>query len=253
MPIDPASLDQAFAALKTFDYGGDAAALAPIDRAAVAAHSDSAVREDLERRLAASLGDTIPPAAVEYVCRKLSRIGTAASVPSLTPLLADPKRSHLARIALERISAPEAGAAIRAAVANVQGDLAIGMISSLAGRRDAAAVPLLASLLAAAPPTAVAAADALGRIGSDEAIKALDAFAAGGDAATPVAVRAAVVDARLCSAEALLDGGRAAEALAIYRSLATAAAGKPTDKWIELAATRGIVACLDSKQSGSAS
>lgn len=253
MQNDPASLDRGFAALKTFDYGGDASALGPIDRAVVAAHADSAAREDLERRLLAALADGIPPAAVEYVCRKLSRIGTAASVPALAQLLGDPKRSHLARIALERIPAAEAGAAIRAAVTNVQGDLTIGMISSLAGRRDAAAVPLLASLLTAAPPTAVAAADALGRIGSPEAIKALDAFAAGGDAAIPAAVRAAVVDARLSGAEALLSAGRAADALAVYRSLAKAAAGKPADKWIELAATRGIAVCLDSNPAGSAS
>jgi|688.fasta_scaffold122487_2 hypothetical protein len=253
MPNDPASLDRAFAALKTFDYGGDAAALAPIDQAVVANHGDAAAQGDLERRLVAVLAEKPSHAALEYVCRKLSLIGTAASVPVLAPLLTDEERSHVARLALQRIPAPEAAAAIRGTLEKVDGDLAIGMIASLAARRDVAAVPLLTPLLSAIPRKAVAAADALGRIHSPEAVRALESFATGADASLPAEVRAAVVDARLSSAEALLGEGRPSDALALYRSLAAAAAGRPADKWIELAATRGIAVCLESPPAGSAS
>ena len=54
-----------------------------------------------------------------------------------------------------------------------------------------------------------------------------------------------IVNARLACAEGLLAGGKRADALAIYQGLAKAAAGKPDAKAIELAATRGILACAD--------
>jgi HEAT repeat protein len=101
--------------------------------------------------------------------RKLSMIGTAASVPALAPLLTDPDESHMARFALERIPAPAAADALRQALGNVRGDLVIGMISSLANRRDTASVKPLAALLAGDAKIAAAAASALGRIATAEA------------------------------------------------------------------------------------
>jgi len=246
MASDPASLDTSFATLRGYDWGADAAALQPIDAAVIAAHGDAAARADLEERLVALLGGGTSRAAKEYVCRKLSLIGTAAAVPALANLLPDKEHSHMARFALERIAAPEAAAALRKALATVQGDLKIGMISSLAGRGDVASVPALAALLASEPRTAAAAAAALGRIGSAEAAQAL----AAADSADQ-AVRAAVVDARLSCAEAQLRQGKRQEALATYKALADAAAAdtSPAAKAGRLAATRGILACLDTAAS----
>ena len=242
MAYDPQSLDQPFAALKSYEWGADATVFAvPIDAAVVAAHGDAAARTDLEQRLTALLGAGTSRACKEYVCRKLSVIGTAASVPALAALLPDREHSHMARFALERIDAPAAADALRAALGSLQGDLRIGMISSLGSRRDAACVPMLAGLLGGEAATAIAAAEALGTIRSPEAIQALSAV----DIMAGKGVGATVVDARLACAEALLRQGRRPEALAIYKALAAAAAGKPAAKSIELAATRGILACLD--------
>ena len=83
MAIDSATLDAPFAALAAFDWGGDAKPLAEIDAAVVAAHGDAALTAELERRLAALLGSQASRAAKQYACRKLSLIGTAASVPAL--------------------------------------------------------------------------------------------------------------------------------------------------------------------------
>jgi len=242
MAYDSASLDKPFEALKSFDWGGDPAVLQPIDAAVVAAHGDAAARADLERRLAALLPAASSRAALDYICRKLSLIGTAASVPALAALLPDKDRSHMARFALERINAPEAAAALRSALGSLQGDLRIGMISSLAGRGDTAAVPLLATLLRGDSRTAVAAADALGMMHTPEAAQVL---AAGG--AADAAVAAAIVDARLTCAEALLRQGKRADAKAIYTALAETAAADstPRARAAKLAATRGILACLD--------
>ena len=82
------------------------------------------------------------------MCRKLTIVGTAASVPALAGLLGDKDHSHMARYALERIPAPEAGQALREALARLSGNLKIGVISSLGLRRDAAAVSALGELAA---------------------------------------------------------------------------------------------------------
>jgi len=243
MAYDPASLDKPFEVLKAFDWGGDTSAFQPIDDAVVAAHADPAARADLEKRLASLLGTGTSRAAEEYVCRKLSLIGTAAAVPSLASLLPEREHSHMARFALERINATEAAEALRKAMEAVQGDLKIGMISSLAARGDAASVPAIAALLSGESKMAVAAADALGRIHTPEACEALAAAVGVSDKAAA----AAIADARLACAESLLKQGKRAEAKAIYTSLSDASATgtTPLAKATRLAATRGILACLD--------
>lgn len=243
MAYDPASLDAPFAALKSYDWGGDAAAFQPIDAAVVAAHADTGLRTALEARLAALLGEGTSRAAKEYICRKLSLIGTAASVPALAALLPQKEHSHMARFALERIGAPEAAAALRKAAETVDDDLKIGMVSSLAGRGDTAAVPLLTGLLKSGSRVAVAAAEALGRLANPEAAQALGAAGAASDPG----LAAAIVDARLACAEALLRQGKRAEALALYKAIEATTAGgtAPAAKNAAVAVTRGILACLD--------
>lgn len=241
MPFDISTLDEPFKSLAAFDWGVDAAFFKTIDAAVIAAHGDTALRADLEKRFAGLLGAGTSRAAKEYVCRKLMMIGTSASVPALAAQLGDKDNSHMARFALERIAGPEAAAALREALGKVADPLKAGMVSSLAARRDTACVPALTAMLKAAAPLAAAAADALGTIGSPEAIAALsaaDPFAAAG-------LGEAVVNARLACAETLLAAGRRNDALAVYQGLAKAAAGKPEAKSVELAATRGILACAD--------
>jgi HEAT repeat protein len=223
MPFDPTTLDGPFAALAAFDWGADAAPLAVIDAAVVAAHGDDTLTADLEKRLGGVISGATARAAKDYACRKLSMIGTAASVPALVPLLADRDESHMARFALERIPAPAAADALRQALGTVHGDLAIGMISSLANRRDAASVKPLAALL-------------------------------GGDAATAAAkiqpgpVADAVIDGRLACADAFLAAGNRGSARAIYESIAARIGDTPTthrDRVVRIAAQSGILACLD--------
>lgn len=241
MPHDPTALDAAFEALTAFDWGQDAAPLAVIDSAVVAAHGDDASRAGLERRLAALLGTTASRSAKEYACRKLCLVGSAASVPALAAMLPVEDLSHMARFALERIDAAEAAAALRQALASLDGDLRIGMITSLGSRRDAASVPSLGRLLSSDPATASAAAVALGAIRTPEALALLaaaDPFAAHG-------LGQKVVDGRLACAENLLARGKRKEALAVYDALLAAASGRPGARRIELAATRGRLACLD--------
>ncbi len=228
-------LDNAFEALKTFDWGTDLAVVAPIEEAVTAAHGKSDVTADLENRLLAALKSEISRDAQDYLCRKLAVIGTAASVPTLAGLLLSEKNSHMARFALERIPAPEAAQALREALGRVNGNLKIGVISSLGGRRDGAAVGALAGLLRESDGAiARAAALALGAIGSVESAAALTAFLA-----TPGGDKRHAVDALLACGEALLAANRKADALSIYNSLA----GEKQARLVRLAATRGILSC----------
>lgn len=242
MAFDLATLDAPLAALQAFDWNADGSAFQAVDEAVVAAVGDASLRADLEKKIVTLLGSSTTRAAKEYACRKLAVIGTAAAVPPLAGLLGDKDSSHMARFALERISAPQAADALRQALGRLQGDLRIGMISSLAARGDSSAVPMFAGLLTEDRRTATAAADALGRIASAEAVAVLAKHAA-----TDPTVAAAVVDARLCCAETLLRQGKRAEAAVIYRSIESdsKAARHPAAEDARRAATRGILACLD--------
>ena len=233
--VDRAAVDQAFEALKTYDWGTDRNTLNPIDDAVVATQGDAAGRKELETRLLAVLTSGASRSAKDFVCRTLKTIGTAASVPALAALLPDPDISHIARYALERIPAAEAGAAMRQALPKLPDALKVGTIGSLGVRGDAVSVAAVAGMLASADPAvARAAACALGNIGSPQAAKALGKFAK----KAPEALKPAVIDGCLVCAERLLADGKKADAIVLYKSLS----GEDQPKHVRLAATRGLLA-----------
>ncbi|HEV2211339.1 MAG TPA: hypothetical protein VG167_21450 [Verrucomicrobiae bacterium] len=225
-------LQDAFEALKTYDYGTDRHVLDPIDEAAVTTLNDPAARAELESRLLEVLQSSAPRDARDYVCRQLRTIGSAASVPALEELLADPDLSHMARYALERIPEPQAGLALERQLRKLNDPLKIGVISSLATRGQG--VRLLRPLLHDADEAvARSAAIALGRIGSIEASKALGA-------ANPAPALVMVfADASLSCAENLRRTGHAKEAKATYQRLLK----RNPPELIRLAAERGLKTC----------
>lgn len=235
-----APLDKALAALKTFDWGQDRNTLKPIDDAVVASRADAAARKDLETRLLPLLAGDSPQCAKDFVCRKLSLIGTVQSVPALAKLLCDEKLSHMSRYALERMPCAEAVQALREALPKAGGVVKIGIINSLGVRRDATAVPALVALLGDAnQPTAAAAAAALGAIGTTEAATALNDFRA----KAPAGLKLAAADASLLCAERLRAEGKKAEAVAIYKALSTG----DQPKHVKMAATRGMLSAAGGK------
>ena len=225
-------LEQAFEALKTYDYGVDRHVLDVIDEAAVTTRNDPAARKALESQLLAVLQSSAPRDARDYVCRQLRTIGTAASVPALEALLPDPDMSHMARYALERIPDAQAGQALEHQLRKVNGQLKIGVISSLGTRGQG--VSLLRPLLQD-PDDAVAraAAIALGCIATLEANKAL------ASAKPRPALVVIFADASMGCAEKLLAAGHAKEAKATYERLLK---NNPPDS-IRQAAERGLKAC----------
>jgi len=210
-------LDQAFEALKTYDWGVDPKAVRPIDEAIATTHGDADARKKLESRLAEALGTDIPRAAKDIVCRALRTVGTAACVPALGKLLGDEELSHMARYALQYNPSPEAAAALTGALQTVPAELKIGIASSLGARAretEIPAAPLAALLADRDPAVARAGALALGVVGTSDAGRAL--FAA---KASDANVKTAIADSLLICAENLHAAGDKAAAKAIYEKI----------------------------------
>ena len=184
--------------------------------ACLAVFAMGAVHADEEDDLIAVLRSGADASAKWAACQKLRQTGTARSVPALAGLLGKERLSHAARHALEAMSLPQAGAALRAALAKADGSIRLGLLDSLGWRRDAQAVPLIAVLFADTDEeTATAGATALGRIGGGEAASALIAVR---DRASGK-VQLAVCEALLRCADSFLAAGDAAKTVELCSPL----------------------------------
>jgi len=187
-----------------------------------------------EHALISLLQSNTPPAEKALACKQLAIYGTKDAVPALAPLLSDPRLASWARIALEAIPGPAPEEALRSAMNRLQGKLLIGVINSIAVRRDPKAVSgLVKKLKDADPDVASAAAVALGRIGGAKAAKALNQSLA----TAPAAVRPAVAEGCIRCAEWFIAQGKPADAVKLYD--AVRAASVPRQKQLE--ATRGAI------------
>ena len=165
-------IEDAWKALPKYEYGQDMAALLAIDREVIRAMAVPASRLACATRLAALLeAANTTLAAKQYICLQLRQVGSAAEVPLLTRLLANPTTSQMARYALESIPGEESIAALRNALGALQGDLLVGVINSVAVKKDARAVAKLQELAGGKNREITAPAFwALGNIASPEAV-----------------------------------------------------------------------------------
>jgi len=178
--------------------------------------------QDEAARLAAILQD--PNASLHaktLACQQAARTGTRESVPPLAAVLLDESLSHPARIALQQIPGPEATQALCDALSNAEGNILIGIIGTIGERGDPMAVSHLEAFLTAEEPQVVhATAIALGKIGSAEALTALQKrFANAHSDSADIAQKALLVDGLFASAEHLTANGKTAEAAAVYRQV----------------------------------
>lgn len=117
---------------------------------------------------------TKPAAEKAIACKQLAICGTKECVPELAKLLSDKELSSWSRIALEAIPDTSADEALVEAAGKLHGRLLVGTINSIGVRKTAAATPVLTKQLKGKDlQIASAAAVALGKIGSDDATKAL--------------------------------------------------------------------------------
>jgi HEAT repeat protein len=169
-----------------------------------------------EQRFIAVLQSGASLAEKDAACSRLKLIGTARCVPALSALLTDEQLSHSARYALEPMQAPEASQALLDALSKTKGLIKVGLINSLAARRETRAVAELAKLLQD-PDTLVvsASARALGQIANPAAVKALQTASKN----TSDPLHAAAVDGLLRSGTRLLEAKEQSKALALFEHL----------------------------------
>lgn len=161
----------------------------------------------------ATLQSDAPRKAKADACRELAVIGGPDAVPVLVGLLANPELHHMARYALETMPAPAVTEALRAQLGQLKGRLLVGVIGSLAVRKDVQAVEPIAKLLWDSDHEVVrAAARALGRLGTPAALEAL----MNGIASAAPEDFMDFVEGIGRAVEALIAQGRTEQALALF-------------------------------------
>lgn len=151
-------------------------------------------------------------------CQRLAIIGTSKSVPVVAKLLADPDLSHYARIALESNPSSEVDKAFRIALGELKGRRLVGVINSVAARKDTRAVDALVSVAGNDDDeVAAAAVSALGALATPESITAVQQALSG-----KPSLRVTAADACLTAADKLLMEGKNADALNVLAALRAA-------------------------------
>jgi hypothetical protein len=133
-------MDELFEKIKKYDYGQSRAALTEVSDKIRDAHGSRAELRKLEKSLVEVLQSDATQAGKQFVCRKLSIIGTTQSVPALATMLTKPKMSDMARYALERMPGKAVDEALRGALAKTTGKTQVGIINTLGQRGDKKAV-----------------------------------------------------------------------------------------------------------------
>jgi HEAT repeat protein len=189
---------------------------------------------DEEQKLIQVLQSNASPREKDAACARLKFVGTSRCVPALAALLTDEQLSHSARYALEPMIDAQAGRALIDALAKTHALIRVGIINSIGMREEPAATPALVPLLRGTDVSeANAAANALGRIGGTDALRALRAAAQNstGDR------HAAAVDGLMRCANRMLSSNERSAALAAFEQLDAAA--EPDQ--VRIAAFRGRV------------
>jgi len=229
------ALADPYEALAKYQFGQSREPLATIE--AQIRKTPASGYKDIEGRLLAVLkSPKTTKDAKRYICRWLTMVGSAECIPAVAALLTDEDLSHPARMALEPKADPAAGAALRAALPKVKGRLLAGVIGSIGVRRDAEAVEALTRLARDADPMiAGAAISALGEIGTEEAVRALEGTW------PPKPLSRIKAQAKITAAGRLAAAGKRAEAAKLYGTLIS----HVHPQAVRIAAVKGIIGTVN--------
>lgn len=199
--------------------------------------------KNLELRAIETIKSNASTMVKDRACRILRVIGTVDSIDALGTLLTDAKLSHIARYALEYMRYPEVDKALSDALGKTSGKVKIGIINSLAMRGNKQNYDILLPLMKDNDIEVVcAAAWALGRIGSPQAVSALsELYKYSGKKK-----RSAAADGLLSAADMLVSKGDLPEALAIYQQFQ----GANVPEHVRMGAFRGLIEAQPDKAAG---
>ncbi len=233
-----ADLQELLDKVKTYDWGRSRAALTEVAETIKNSLGNKDETAKIEKTLLSCLESSdATKAGKDFVCRQLSIIGTAQSVPALAKILTNEEYSDMARCALEQIPGETVDAALLEALPKATGKTKAGIINSLGQRRCAQAVSTLGKLISDSDESvAEASAAALGRIADEQTTKIL----AEAKDKTSGKLQMKIMDAYLTCADRLIASGNKDRALAIYKELQQ----NKLPKSIRSAATRGLISAV---------
>ncbi len=177
---------------------------------------DAAAKQRVDQLIAVLKAPDASRDAKAAACRQLSYLATNDAIAPLAALLPNEEMNHMARYALEPIPDPAVDDAFRDALPKLKGLPLVGVIGSIGVRKDAKAVPALAKFLTDPDPiVSQAAARALGKIGTTEAAKAIQAALPN----TPAQSQLAFCEGLFRAAESLAEKDQTDTAVSIYDDL----------------------------------
>jgi HEAT repeat protein len=236
----PASLDELLEVIASYEFGQSRENLTRLGDIVRDSYESEKQRKDIEKRFLKFLRSDATLASKQFICKKLSIIGTEEAVPTLSAMLTKPATSDMARYALEQIPGESVDKALINALGRTKGKAKIGIINSLGERGTTEATLSLSRLLDDRDKqVARAAAASLGKIGGPHAAegigKALGRSSNG--------MRMVLADAYLMCADKFMTSGDKDAAMAIYEELYVPSEPVP----IRSAALAGITAAAPDK------
>ena len=227
--------------VSSYKFGQSREPLTQIDDLVRPADKSPEKLRKIEKQLIEFLNSDATLDGKEFICRKLSIIGSKESVKILAKMLEDRNTSDMARYALERIDDIAVDDVLRSALSKTAGADKIGIINTLGRRRDKRSVSILAKLIDSSDAQqAAAAVAALGKIADSKAADVLAKAARNAKGN----LRMLIYDAYLNCAEDLLRQHKKKKAFNIYDNVYDSSAPKV----IRLAALRGKVYSANKEQ-----
>ncbi len=131
--VETEKLADSIGRLKSYTYGNtNGVDLGWVEKQVGMASADASARRQVEQKLIDTLAAATTNDARQFLCRQLRTVGTAKAVPQLESMLTNPEISHMARYALGRIDAYQAGEALHRALKKTSGRVKSGIINTLA-------------------------------------------------------------------------------------------------------------------------
>jgi len=202
--------------ISDYEYGRSRKPLIELEEFLYSAPDSPEILKETEKKFNEFLRTDATLDSKEFICRKLSVIGSEDSVPTLSAMLPRPGTADMARYALERIEGEAVDKALRKTLIIAAGKKKVGIINTLGVRGDEKSVGVLAGLIYDNDlQLATAAVAALGQIGNSRAAAVLaDATGKAGGK-----LKQQILHAYLNCADNLKKQGKSSEAIDIYTRL----------------------------------
>jgi type 1 glutamine amidotransferase/HEAT repeat protein len=230
--VDIEDIKPLLRSISTYDYGQSRENLTKLTDLLRLTSASKKLSEEIEEEFDDFLESDASLAAKQYICERLSLIGTEESVGTLIDMLENPKTADMALYALERIPDDDVDEELSNILEETSGKTKIGIINTLGNRRNQGAISEIVPLINDPDPEiALATIHALGRIGGTDAAKAL------ATARNQGKNKARITDAYLQCADRFAEQGEKVKAYKIYKEIFDPGESQQ----VQYAALRGMI------------